>query len=100
MAPLGMKFYTGKQFPADYQNNILIAEHGSWNRHKYQGGRIMRVITDPQGKNAKQEVFATGWINGDQSYTGRPADILLAPDGSILVADDWAGAIYRISYGK
>ncbi|MGZ5277147.1 MAG: PQQ-dependent sugar dehydrogenase [Caldimonas sp.] len=100
VAPLGMKFYTGKQFPADYQNNILIAEHGSWNRHKYQGGRIMRVITDPQGKNAKQEVFATGWINGDQSYTGRPADILLAPDGSILVADDWAGAIYRISYGK
>jgi glucose/arabinose dehydrogenase len=95
-----MKFYTGNQFPADYKNNILIAEHGSWNRHKYQGGRIMRVITDAQGKNVKQEVFATGWINGDQSYTGRPADILLAPDGSILVADDWAGAVYRISYGK
>ncbi len=100
VAPLGMKFYTGNQFPADYKNNILIAEHGSWNRHKYQGGRIVRVITDPHGKNVKQEVFATGWINGDQSYTGRPADILLAPDGSILVADDWAGAIYRISYGK
>ena len=100
VAPLGMKFYTGAQFPADYKNNILIAEHGSWNRHKYQGGRIMRVITDPQGKNVKQEVFATGWINGDQSYTGRPADILQAPDGSILVADDWAGAVYRISYEK
>jgi glucose/arabinose dehydrogenase len=95
-----MKFYTGNQFPADYKNNILIAEHGSWNRHKYQGARIVRVITDPQGKNAKQEVLASGWINGDQSYTGRPADILQAPDGSILVADDWAGAIYRISYGK
>jgi glucose/arabinose dehydrogenase len=100
VAPLGMKFYTGKQFPADYANNILIAEHGSWNRHKYQGGRIMRVVTDPAGKKAKQEVFATGWINGDQSYSGRPADIVIAPDGSILVADDWAGAIYRISYSK
>lgn len=100
VAPLGMKFYTGKQFPAEYANNILIAEHGSWNRHKYQGARIMRVITDPQGKSAKQEVFASGWLTGDKSFSGRPADILLAADGSILVADDWAGAVYRISYGK
>ena len=100
VAPLGMKFYTGKQFPAKYRNNIFIAEHGSWNRHKYQGGRIVRVIADPSGKHVKQEVFASGWINGDQSYTGRPADIVLAKDGSMLVADDWAGAIYRISYGK
>lgn len=100
VAPLGMKFYTGKQFPGEYANNIFIAEHGSWNRHKYVGGRIMRVVTDPQGKKAKQEVFASGWINGDQSYTGRPADVLVDTDGSLLVADDWAGAIYRISYGK
>jgi len=100
VAPLGMKFYTGSQFPAEYRNNIFIAEHGSWNRHKYQGARIMRVIADPDGKKVTQQVFASGWINGDQSYTGRPADILLAPDGSLLVADDWAGAIYRISYGK
>jgi glucose/arabinose dehydrogenase len=100
VAPLGMKFYTGNQFPAEYKNSILIAEHGSWNRHKYQGGRIMRVTVGPDGKNAKQEVFATGWINGDQSYSGRPADILLDKDGSILVADDWAGAVYRISYKK
>lgn len=100
VAPLGMKFYTGKQFPAEYSNNILIAEHGSWNRHKYQGARIMRVITDPQGKNVKQEVFASGWLTGDKTYSGRPADIVMAADGSILVADDWAGAIYRISYGK
>ncbi len=54
MAPLGMKFYTGNQFPADYKNNIIIAEHGSWNRHKYQGGRLMRVTVDPDGKNAKR----------------------------------------------
>ena len=100
VAPLGMKFYTGNQFPADYKNNILIAEHGSWNRHKYQGGRIMRVIVGPDGKNAKQEVFASGWIEGDQGYLGRPDDIILDKDGSILVADDWAGAIYRISYSK
>ncbi|MDR3469496.1 MAG: PQQ-dependent sugar dehydrogenase [Xanthobacteraceae bacterium] len=100
VAPLGMKFYTGSQFPAEYKNNILIAEHGSWNRHKYQGARIMRVIVDADGKNAKQEVFASGWIEGDQGYTGRPDDIILAKDGSILVADDWAGAIYRISYSK
>lgn len=100
VAPLGMKFYTGDQFPADYKNAILIAEHGSWNRHKYQGGRIVKVTADPDGKNAKQEVFADGWIEGDQGYLGRPADIVLAKDGSILVADDWAGAIYRISYSK
>jgi glucose/arabinose dehydrogenase len=100
VAPLGMKFYTGSQFPAQYRNNIFIAEHGSWNRHQYQGARIMRVIADPQGKTVKQEVFASGWINGERSYTGRPADVILAKDGSLLVADDWAGAVYRISYGK
>ncbi|MBN9005412.1 MAG: PQQ-dependent sugar dehydrogenase [Rhizobiales bacterium] len=100
VAPLGMKFYTGSMFPASYKNNILIAEHGSWNRHQYQGARIVRVIVGPDGKNPKQEVLASGWIEGKQGYTGRPADIVLAKDGSILVADDWAGAIYRISYSK
>ncbi|HEY0912738.1 MAG TPA: PQQ-dependent sugar dehydrogenase, partial [Bradyrhizobium sp.] len=98
VAPLGMKFYTGNQFPAEYKNNIFIAEHGSWNRHSYQGGRIERVTVDPDGKNAKQEVFATGFITGPQDYFGRPVDILQAQDGSLLVSDDWAGAIYRISY--
>ncbi|MDO9712831.1 PQQ-dependent sugar dehydrogenase [Paracraurococcus lichenis] len=100
VAPLGMKFYTGNQFPAEYKNSILIAEHGSWNRHNYQGGRIVRVTVDPDGKNAKQEVFAEGWITGKQDYAGRPNDIIVAKDGSILVADDWAGAIYRISYAR
>jgi glucose/arabinose dehydrogenase len=100
VAPLGMKFYTGSQFPAEYKNAILIAEHGSWNRHKYQGARIMRVNVGPDGKNPKQEVFASGWIEGDQGYLGRPDDIIQNPDGSILVSDDWAGAIYRISYKK
>jgi glucose/arabinose dehydrogenase len=100
VAPLGMKFYTGDMFPAEYKDNILIAEHGSWNRHKYQGARIMRVIASPDGKQVKQEEFATGWIEGDQKYLGRPNDIIVAKDGAILVADDWAGAIYRISYKK
>ncbi len=100
VAPLGMKFYTGNQFPKQYKDNIFIAEHGSWNRHKYQGGRIERVVVDPDGKNPHQEVFASGWITGDRDYFGRPGDILQAPDGSLLVSDDWAGAIYRISYKK
>ena len=100
VAPLGMKFYTGSQFPAEYKNAILIAEHGSWNRHKYQGARIVRINVDPDGKNAKETVFASGWIEGDRGYLGRPDDIILDKDGSILVADDWAGAIYRISYKK
>jgi len=100
VAPLGMKFYSGKQFPAEYRNNIFLAEHGSWNRHQYQGARIMRIVVDPKGKQAKQEVFASGWIEGKQGYKGRPADILIAKDGSLLVADDWAGAIYQISYKK
>jgi len=100
VAPLGMKFYTGNQFPAEYKDNIFIAEHGSWNRHTYQGGRIERVIVGPDGKSAKQEIFASGWITGQRAYFGRPDDILQAPDGSLLVSDDWAGAIYRISYSK
>jgi glucose/arabinose dehydrogenase len=100
VAPLGMKFYTGKQFPAEYRNNIFLAEHGSWNRHQYQGARIVRIIVDPKGKSAKQEVFASGWIKGKQDFHGRPADVIVAKDGSLLIADDWAGAIYQISYKK
>ena len=100
MAPLGMKFYTGSQFPADYKNNILIAEHGSWNRHHFQGARIMRVTVDPDGKNAKQEELASGWIGADGKYRGRPDDVLVAKDGSLMVSDDFTGAIYRISYSK
>jgi len=100
VAPLGMKFYTGSQFPAEYKNNIFIAEHGSWNRHHYQGARIERVTVDADGKNAKMETFASGWIKGEHDYTGRPDDVIIAADGSLLVSDDWAGAIYRISYSK
>jgi glucose/arabinose dehydrogenase len=99
VAPLGMKFYTGNMFPAEYKNGIFIAEHGSWNRAKKLGYRIRFVSVDPDGKNAKASVFAGVWLD-DQKIVGRPADILQAPDGSLLVADDQAGAVYRISYQK
>lgn len=98
VAPLGMKFYTGQQFPEEYRNNIFIAEHGSWNRHKYEGARIKRVIVGADGRQAKQEVFASGWLEGDRTYRGRPNDVLVTPDGSLLISDDWAGAIYQVSY--
>ncbi|HMN72831.1 MAG TPA: PQQ-dependent sugar dehydrogenase [Rhodoblastus sp.] len=100
VAPLGMKFYTGAQFPAEYKNNIFLAEHGSWNRHKYNGGRVVREVVTPDGKLQKEEVIASGFIQGDHDYIGRPADIIHDKDGSLLVSDDWAGAIYRISYKK
>jgi glucose/arabinose dehydrogenase len=100
MAPLGMKFYTGNQFPADYKNSMIIAEHGSWNRNQYQGGRLVRVNADPDGGNVKQDVFASGWIGSDGKYLGRPNDVLVAKDGALMVADDYNGAIYRISYSK
>jgi len=100
VAPLGMKFYTGSMFPAEYKNNIIIAEHGSWNRHKFQGGRLMRVTTSPDGKKIKQQVFADGWIGSDGKYRGRPDDVLVAKDGALMVADDFTGSIYRISYHK
>jgi glucose/arabinose dehydrogenase len=100
VASLGMRFYTGGMFPSEYRNRIFIAEHGSWNRHKYQGARIVRVVVGPDGKNAKQTIFASGWITGDKAYSGRPVDVIVAPDGSLLVSDDWAGAVYQISYGK
>lgn len=100
VAPLGMKFYTGAQFPAEYRNSILIAEHGSWNRSVFSGGRIVRVVATADGKFEKEEVFASGFLQGARSYIGRPVDILQDRDGAILVSDDYAGAIYRISYGR
>lgn len=96
VAALGMKFYGGKSFPEKYRGGVFIAEHGSWNRSKKVGYRVMFVPVS--GKDAKgYEVFAEGWLQGEKPW-GRPVDILTHPDGSILVSDDFAGAIYRISY--
>jgi glucose/arabinose dehydrogenase len=98
VASLGMRFYTGAMFPADYRNNIFIAEHGSWNRSKKVGYRVVRIITNPDGSGAHQEVFAQGWLMPDESVWGRPDDVLPMPDGSLLISDDYAGAIYRVTY--
>lgn len=95
-APLGMRFYTGDQFPAKYRNAIFIAQHGSWNRSTPIGYRVMVAYPQPDG-TATTEVFAEGWLEGNSAW-GRPVDVLVAPDGSLLVSDDAADMIYRISY--
>lgn len=95
---LGMRFYTGAMFPAAYRNSIFIAEHGSWNRSRKVGYRVVRVTADANGANAHQDVFAQGWLNPDDTQWGRPADVLPLPDGSLLISDDYAGAIYRVTY--
>jgi glucose/arabinose dehydrogenase len=97
VASLGMRFYTGTQFPAEYRNQVFIAEHGSWNRSRKIGYRVTLVRLDGSGKVQSYQPFAEGWLQG-QSAWGRPADVLVAPDGSLLVSDDTAGAIYRIHY--
>jgi len=100
VAALGLKFYTGTMFPARYKNQIFIAEHGSWNRTKKSGYRVS-LVTIENGKAKGYEPFATGWLNeATQVPWGRPVDVLVLADGSMLVSDDTAGVIYRISYKK
>lgn len=96
VAPLGVKFYTGNAFPQMYRNRVFIAEHGSWNRKEKSGYRIATVTLDGN-KAVKYEPFATGFNRGDEVF-GRPVDLLLLEDGSLLVSDDQAGAIYRLSH--
>jgi glucose/arabinose dehydrogenase len=98
VAALGMRFYSGSMFPPAYRNSIFIAEHGSWNRSKKIGYRVVHVTTDPDGSNARQQVFAEGWLQSGESEWGRPADVLPLPDGSLLISDDYAGAVYRVTY--
>jgi glucose/arabinose dehydrogenase len=96
VASLGMRFYTGKQFPASYRNQVFIAEHGSWNRTPPLGYRIT-LVRFKANRAVSYEVFAEGWLQNGISW-GRPVDVMALPDGSLLVSDDKAGAIYRISY--
>lgn len=96
-ADLGMTFYTGNMFPATYKNAIFSAQHGSWNRTTPVGARVMVTFIDDEG-NARTESFAEGWIDENGEYLGRPVDVAQLRDGSILVSDDLAGAIYRIWY--
>lgn len=98
VAPLGIEFYTGNQFPEQYAKQIFIAEHGSWNRSKKSGYQIS-LITLKDNKVASYEPFITGWMNpAEDSVWGRPVDIEWMPDGSMLISDDYANAIYRVSY--
>lgn len=96
VAALGMTFYTGQMFPAAYRHQIFIAEHGSWNRTTPLGYRITLVRLEGE-KVVDYTIFAQGWLQGGSAW-GRPVDVLVMPDGALLVSDDRAGAIYRISY--
>lgn len=98
-ADLGMMFYTGSQFPARYRGGIFSAQHGSWNRRSPIGARIMFTSLKKDGSAERTEVFAEGWLGRPgKPYWGRPVDVAMMPDGSLLVSDDHAGAIYSIRY--
>lgn len=97
MAPLGLRFYTGEQFPKRYKNQLFVAQHGSWNRSKAHGYRIA-LVTFKQGKPVSEQAFITGWLSKDEQVLGRPTDILQMPDGSLLITDDTLGVIYRVTY--
>jgi glucose/arabinose dehydrogenase len=92
-----MRFYTGTMFPAEYQNQIFIAEHGSWNRTTPLGYRISVARLDADSKVTRYEIFAEGWLQGAKAW-GRPADVEVMPDGALLVSDDESNVVYRIAY--
>src|SRR5262249_2411747 len=94
---LGMRFYTGSMFPAAYRNAIFIARHGSWNKTSKIGGDIIVAKLNPNGSVKSWEPFLTGFLQATP-YLGRPVEVEVMKDGSLLVSDDYAGAIYRISY--
>ncbi|MBR1179485.1 PQQ-dependent sugar dehydrogenase [Bradyrhizobium sp. KB893862 SZCCT0404] len=98
-AALGMRFYTGSMFPKQYKNAIFVARHGSWNKSQKQGGDVVVVKLNKDGTVKSMEPFLTGFLE-DNKYVGRPVDVMQLKDGSLLVSDDWNGAVYRITYGK
>jgi glucose/arabinose dehydrogenase len=98
---MGVLFYTGKMFPAEYRDTMFIARKGSWNRSTKFGFDVINVRAAPDGKNPKVTPFMTGFMNPkDQSFWGRPAYLLQMPDGAVLVSDEQLGAIYRVSYNR
>ena len=98
-AQLGMTFYSGKQFPAKYRGGIFMASHGSWNRSPASGALIQYVPLKADGTAGKMETFAEGWLNAETGiYSGRPVDVAVMKDGSLLISDDYVGAIYRVTY--
>ncbi len=96
VAAIGMRFYTGAMFPAEYRNAAIIAEHGSWNRTKKSGYRVVAVELD--GATVKKQQVLVDGFQRDEVAHGRPSDVLVMPDGALLVADDYAGAVYRLTY--
>ncbi len=98
-ASLGMRFYTGNMFPKAYKNAIIVARRGSWNRSKKVGGDVLVVKLNKDGTVKSTEPFITGFLE-DNKYIGRPVDVMQMKDGSLLVSDDWNGAVYRVTYGK
>ena len=98
-ASLGMRFYTGSMFPKSYKNAIIVARHGSWNRSKKVGGDVVVVKLNKDGTIKSMEPLITGFLE-DNKYIGRPVDVMQMKDGSLLVSDDWNGAVYRVTYGK
>lgn len=99
-ADLGLMFYTGNMFPQQYRGGIFSAQHGSWNRTKPIGARVMFTPVKADGTADKPQVFAEGWLTENGEYIWRPVDVAMLRDGSLLVSDDTTGAIYRISYGQ
>jgi glucose/arabinose dehydrogenase len=98
-APLGLRFYTGDQFPATYKNQLFIAKHGSWNRSTKSGYEVILARLDTTGKVSGQEVMVSGWLDqATQEAWGRPVDVQQLADGSLLISDDVANCIYRLSY--
>jgi glucose/arabinose dehydrogenase len=97
-ADLGMSFYTGKSFPAKYQGGFFSAQHGSWNRTKPVGAQVLFTSLKADGTADKTEVFAEGWLDENGLYRGRPVDVAVMKDGSLLISDDFAGALYRVTY--
>jgi glucose/arabinose dehydrogenase len=98
-ASLGVRFYAGTMFPKEYKNALFVARHGSWNRTKKLGGDVVVVKLKAAGSVKSVQPFLTGFI-ADNNYLGRPVDVQPLKDGSLLVSDDWNGAVYRITYGK
>jgi glucose/arabinose dehydrogenase len=100
VAALGIHFYRGRLFPENYRYDAFVAQHGSWNRSDPIGYRVVHVAFDPDGRPSGTEVFIDGWLGSDGHAWGRPVDLAELPDGSLLISDDEAGVIYRVTYAR
>ena len=99
VAPLGMRFYTGTRFPPAYRNQIFIAEHGSWNRSVPTGYKVVFIPLTAQGQvSGPAQDFATGWLQNNNTASGRPVGLAIGPEGALYISDDMGGIIYRVTY--